>query len=279
MNYLIAKKNKSDTDYFMILSEESDIYVIPEDMNNPREYDSNHTLADDEWFGITDFSNSQYSIPLLLQPNFNSAEFNQITNADYDNIKYLCAYQGSNENRYYCFQKLTPSIIVKRRKFLALGDATLKKNETIIIIKEISDAIYEQRTDTLYFKNLTSIKSFFPDIFELYKEATNEETENFLNQDFILLTNDYDKNSVKTANRKRIVMAMETLNILQPAEKTQIRTYIRDYLPELNFSEDNNAFEIGSEEDLKNLIFGIEQRFYTTPVGNEKRVANSITKL
>ena len=31
-----------------------------------------------------------------------------------------------------------------------------------------------------------------------------------------------------------------------------------------------------SEDELKMVLFGIEQRFYTTPVGDEKRIANSV---
>ena len=31
-----------------------------------------------------------------------------------------------------------------------------------------------------------------------------------------------------------------------------------------------NSFEVGSENELKMLLYGIEQRFYTTPVGGEK---------
>jgi len=37
-----------------------------------------------------------------------------------------------------------------------------------------------------------------------------------------------------------------------------------------------NSFEVGSENELKMLLYGIEQRFYTTPVGGEKRLANSV---
>ena len=37
--------------------------------------------------------------------------------------------------------------------------------------------------------------------------------------------------------------------------------------------------DIGSEENLKQLMYGIEQRYYTTPIGNEKRLANSITTI
>ena len=40
-----------------------------------------------------------------------------------------------------------------------------------------------------------------------------------------------------------------------------------------------NSFEVGSENELKMLLYGIEQRFYTTPVGGEKRLANSVITL
>jgi hypothetical protein len=42
---------------------------------------------------------------------------------------------------------------------------------------------------------------------------------------------------------------------------------------------ENQAFKIATEEDLKALLYGIEQRYFTTPVGNERRLANSIISL
>lgn len=39
------------------------------------------------------------------------------------------------------------------------------------------------------------------------------------------------------------------------------------------------SFEVGSEDELKMLLYGIEQRFYTTVVGGEKRIANSVIPL
>ena len=74
-------------------------------------------------------------------------------------------------------------------------------------------------------------------------------------------------------------MAIDTLAKLENEQKTQIHNYIQDYCPELDFSEKDNTFNIASEEHLKNLIFGIEQRFYTTIVGSERRLANSILRL
>ena len=114
----------------------------------------------------------------------------------------------------------------------------------------------------------------------LYREATKEETESFLANDFISLKDGYSSNKVKTANRKRIALAVKTLSELDEPDRKNIFKYIGDYCPELKVSEnDENAFEIGSENELKMLLYGIEQRFYTTPVGGEKRLANSVITL
>ncbi len=148
-----------------------------------------------------------------------------------------------------------------------------------MIIKQIPDAIYVKDEDVLYFKKLVDVKNIFPETEKLYIEATDEQTNTFLANDFIRLTNDYNILKVKSANRKRISMAIETLNRMNEIQKKQIKEYTADYFPNLNFDIDLGNFEIGDEESLKNLIFGIEQRFYTTIVGAEKRVANSVHTL
>ena len=45
------------------------------------------------------------------------------------------------------------------------------------------------------------------------------------------------------------------------------------------YSEDDMSFKIENENDLKVLIFGIEQRYYTTRIGSERRLANSVLTL
>ena len=153
------------------------------------------------------------------------------------------------------------------------------ENEPIIVINNFADAIYKKDEDNLYFKKLTSVTSIFKGIEELYKEATQEETESFLENDFIKLDDNYSADKVKTANRKRIAMAMETLNRFSTEEKHSIFVYIKDYCEDLNFDENDSNFTITNEDDLKKLLYGIEQRYYTTPLGNERRLANSIITL
>lgn len=275
MNYIIAKKKRTNNTYFLVLSQEDKIYDIPNDLLNIRNYDTNYKLEDDEWFGIENFSETNFCIELLTQ-DFNSAEYHQIRNNQYNYVKFFCTFQDDDD---YCFQKFVYSNIISKKYISLSGEPEIKVDEPILILKAIPDAIYKKSTNTLYFKNLSDIKSIFPVIIELYKEATDEETENFLNSEFISLANGFDKTRVNTANRKRISMAIETLANLEEEHKVQIHNYIRDYCPELEFSEEHNTFSVENEEHLKNLIFGIEQRFYTTIVGNERRLANSIMKL
>ncbi|MEH7127896.1 hypothetical protein V7103_06745, partial [Neobacillus drentensis] len=131
-----------------------------------------------------------------------------------------------------------------------------------------------------YFKNISAITSIFKGIIELYKEATQQETEDFLKSDFLKLEENYDALKVKTANRKRIALAMETLKEFTPRQKSTIYSYIKEYCSEkLSFDEDDSKFKIKNEDELKHLLWGIEQRYYTTPVGKEKRVANSVSKV
>ena len=44
---------------------------------------------------------------------------------------------------------------------------------------------------------------------------------------------------------------------------------------DLQYETKKGIFTIGNEEDMKFLLWGIEQRYYTTPVTKENRVANS----
>lgn len=99
----------------------------------------------------------------------------------------------------------------------------------------------------------------------------------FLNESFISLQEGFSSSDVKTANRKRIALAMDILSKFETREKESVFSYILEYYPESLTAD--GRFSIGSESDLKVLLYGIEQRYYTTPVGQEKRLANSVVKI
>lgn len=272
MNYLVASTKGRKGRIYRVLS--GKIFTLPEDLYNPKKYNSDYKLEDDEWFYIPNFSNEDYCIEFLRR-EFISTDYDQMRNIDIKDLHFLCSYQ---EGIYY-FQKITPSLIVNK-KWFKIGEPVIENQSPIIVINETPDAIYVKSDDTLYFKNISSLTSIFKGIIELYKEATQQETEEFLKSDFIELAEGYDALQVKPANRKSIALAMETIKGFSIREKNTIYSYIKDYCSkELSFDEEKSKFNVKNENDLKLLLWGIEQRYYTTPVGNERRVANSVSKV
>ncbi len=139
------------------------------------------------------------------------------------------------------------------------------------------DAVYDIENDTLYFRNLGRIKPIFKGIDSLYREATQQEVEVFLASDFIELTEEYTALKVKAANRKRIAQVADTLASLNDEQKSQLIDYTNAYCPDIVF--ENGAFNISSEDQLKRVLYGIEERYYTTQIGQEDRLANSVLTL
>ena len=111
----------------------------------------------------------------------------------------------------------------------------------------------------------------------LYREATDQEVKVFLSNSFITLTDGFETDKVKKTNRKLIAQAVDQFSNMKQEDREKIFSYIKEYCP--NLSVEDQQFAISSNKDLKMLLYGIGQRFYTTPVGDEQRVANSTITL
>lgn len=261
------------SEYRKILTSDKDIFNLPTNLTASSEYNPGVLLDDDEWFEHANFSDKIYCLPLLCQSSFSSVNYNAITKADFGKIIFLCGYQ----NQYYFFQRVTPSRQVKQKK-IVFGDlCEYEEDSASITLNNYADAIYNQLTNKLCFRKLRDISTIFDGIDELYREATKDEVRTFLDHNFIELANGFNSNNVKTNNRKRITQALEILDRFSENEKQTVFKYIKDYCLELE--NKNNKFVIRDEEMLKKLLFGIEQRYYTTPVGKERRLANSVIAL
>ncbi|MFA6152675.1 MAG: hypothetical protein WC716_15230 [Chitinophagaceae bacterium] len=265
MNYLLAKV-KRKTNLFRVLSTQQNIFNLPV-LDDCLAYNPATLLDEEQWYTLADFSDSQYCTD-FFKNDFDSVNHIQITNDDASKMSYLCSVQNSN----YFFQVINSSLLI-RRKWFALDELSIEADRPIVTINNDADAIYDKVNDVLYFKKLSTANSIFKGIDQLYREATNVETETFLQSDFLRMMNNFDSNAVKVPNRKRIALVMDTLNGYNDQQRTDIFTYMQGYI-QVPFV--NNAFEIETEEHLKHILYGIEQRFYTTQLGNERRIANSI---
>lgn len=280
MNQLIAKlrdRNRKDSKYRKIISGED--FFTPLAINNGTEYNPSTLLDEDEWFIIRDFSQQDYCLD-ILQTTLNSVDYTMFSMKDFDKLDFICSFQ---KNGAY-FQNISKAQLICKKRLYFGEQCRYIKNSTSIVIHDYPDAFYCVSDDVLFFKKISSISSIFRGVDQLYREATDTETQNFLGSDFICLSDDFTADDVKKANRRRIALTFDTLNSLPEMDKIKLFDYIKDYCPGLwrkddKLPDNSRTFLISSEPDLKLLLFGIEQRYYTTHVGDEKRIANSIIPL
>ncbi len=271
MNYLLSEIKDRNVEFLKVMSTESGVFDMP-DLSDSQAYSPAYKLEDSEWFKLDNFLSLGYENN-LIRSTFDSTVYNQITESQYSKINYLCSKQGN----FFLFLKMSPTQLIYKKWFRISSEPTLEINKPIIILNSFVDAVYDINADSLYFKNIARVKSIFRGIEELYREATRAEVDAFLEQDFISLDETFTCNNVKTANRKRIAMAIDILTQFTRNNKRQIFQYIRSYCEDVPVEGD--AFLVSTDDHLKKILYGIEQRYYTTLIGNEKRLANSVLKL
>ena len=270
----VKLKQREKNKYRKMVSTDEMIYPSVTDIvNSCSQYAPGAVLEDGEWFYIDNARSQTYAVS-LLDHDFESVDFDSLERKEFSKIDFLFVYSDKN----IFFQNISKTRLVAKKSIMCLGENyEYKSNQQEIVINDLPDAIYVSSEDRLYFRRLEAVTSIFKGIDQLYREATNEEVDAFLKSDFISLQNEYGVSSVKTANRKRIALAKKTLEELSPTDQKRIFDYIGEYCPDLK--TDRESFEVGTEDEMKLLLFGIEQRFYTTPVGGEKRLANSVIPL
>ncbi len=281
MDYLVAKTKGKRGSFYKVLSDQTTFETIP-DFANSREYDDEYKLQEDEWFVVEHFSQQTYSID-FIQNDFVATNYSFMPKEKYGKIDFIVSVQ--NEGNDFIFQKITPSYIYEKQKLLSWNhiiaptdQAVLYNYEDVLVIKTDADCYYKRNADKLYFKNLNAITSIFDGINILYREATNQEVEEFLEMDMINVADGFSKDDVKTANRRRIKEATERYQSFSPEQKAKIPSYISKYCPHI-YDEGTKKFNVNDESNLTDLLNVLNQRYYTTEIDDEKRLANSVTKL
>lgn len=273
MDHVLAKvKRLTKKPFFKLVSEYTLYENINIDVATCIPYSPVHNLDEDSWFKVEQFSQQEFCID-LLKSNFDPKDYDDLKKEQFSQISYIFSVQT---NDFY-FQKITTSLFIKK-KIIGFGEvATIEEGNNRLLINDQPDAIYFKQEDTLVFRNLAAISGIFKGIDVLYREATQQETESFLEEDFIDLKNNYDASKVSKPNRKRIALAMDSLAKMSAQDKLDILAYIGDYCDQkLKFDQAQQKFEISTDEELKLLLYGVEQRFYTTQFSHEKRLANSV---
>jgi hypothetical protein len=244
-------------------------------------YDYDYNLDDDTWFKIENFKNQDFCSEFLDNSTLSDSKtFSEIKNQEI-NIEKLKYLVSCTDNALF-FQKITGSLLLKKKHLLTIcrNSAQLYEPQDLLVIKDIPDAVYIIKDDRLIFRNLSSISSIFKGIGDLYREATNTEVQQFLKSDFIDLKEDFLSEKVSIPNRKKIASVQDRLNNMTLDQRQELLNYLAEYKNNiLKFNADGSRVEISTDVQLKHLLYGIDERYYTTVLGKEKRLANSVQRI
>lgn len=227
-------------------------------------------------FKIEHFNQGEYTMP-ILERNFNAAEYRALREDEYiRSLSYIAYY---NDGKYF-FQGISKSSYVKK-KTLFWGDRMVnyKCDNNFILLNPFPNCIYDKDRDTLFFKEIGKANTIFPHIkVNYYQAATNEQVELFLQDDMINVTEGFAAGSVGVQNRKRISAVKEKLRRYQPQQRDVLKRYISGYTRG-RLRYENGQFAISNDDELRLLLYGIQQRLYTEPLSNEDKVAVSTTPI
>ncbi|PME09152.1 hypothetical protein BCV44_04620 [Vibrio cyclitrophicus] len=272
MTHLLAYTGPRLGGLHKILSTDSTVFEVP-NLESTFEYSPSTTLDVGEWFVIENFTDCDYKNDFVSKSiPINTTSLNQLPVDKYAKITYLCSEQG----QYKLFQKFVSSQFINKRWF-EIDEPSLKTDSKIISFSDSPDAVFCSIENKLYFRDIAKAKAIFKGIEALYREATTEEVESFLQKDFIDVAPEYNADSVKVPNRKRIALIMDQISEYTTEDKTALFSYINTYIPTMEAVD--GKLRISSEEDLKHVLFGIDERYYTTDRSRTQRIANSIVEL
>lgn len=225
-------------------------------------------IEDHQFFEIENYRFAPFC-PDFLTRDIVQIELNQITSEEIPNLSYLVLNQGD-----YCFfQTISSSHFLNQTSWFSLRNFEVSSGNSVIIVNSKPEIVVNIATNSLYFKKLPNTNKVFVGIDQLYRAATDDEVRTLLEDPLLQLANGMDSNRVSIPNRKRIAQVIEEFQIMTAQDRGSIIASLQEYT-QLQF--ENGSVIINSDKDLKLFIYGLEERYYTSALRQQKRIANSI---
>lgn len=244
------------------------------DLNVAIQYD-HHNTARDQWFFIENFHQHAAFLPMLGQ-NVDTADVDPLSLRDFGNMDFL-AY--SHSNKFY-LQKVVKGSFVNRQIFSFSGNsAEVKELDNTIYINPTPNCIYDKTEHRLYFMDIAKAYGIFGPIRTDYRTATDADIQTFINAGIVDAAG-LDISKVSLLNRKKLSSVLHEFRALQPDEQDTVKNYVesmtnghlqRDPVTGLFLTPDDNA--------LRAVLYGLQMRFYKTPLSQESQVATSSTRM
>lgn len=239
-------------------------------------FDPEKKLESDEWFYVEpNHEQKSELISPYIETLTNISSVNPIRQEDYQNIRAVCLVENG-ENEKIIITRVFPKFYTMSKTIFKWEDGPkLEKQSYSVDFTGAIDAYWIK--SKLYFKSYSSIKPIFDGLENFYRIATEEEKNDFLQKDFFSCTNSEIK--IGHRNLKKIASVIDSIDWNSATVRQKYINYANQY-PNIGVQiSDDGKMKIESNPDITKILSVLEERIYTTPITEEKREANSVTKL
>lgn len=277
MDILLAKVSRSLKK--VLCQNDIEIFQDFRDFSFPSliEYSPNSTVDEDQWFYITLCPDTGIKNPIEVCVNSNSNDWIQIVQDEYEKIRYLALIDKVEGRTFY--QRVPESLLIKkpRLNLFGLNDQPNITYNPVILLNTVPDAVFEEATRRLYFKDLSKLTKIFLGIDQLFKEATEADVSNFVNSNIFSTITGFEIKKVTAPVRKKISNVQNRFENFTPDQKIEFIANTKKYLAHIPFQE--GKFMIQGNEDVRDLADALDQRFHETPITKEPRRTQSYQAL
>lgn len=176
------------------------------------------------------------------------------------------------------FTKMAARHVSQSKKYVTFGEKPVlsEPGNSLVLTGEV-DAYWNGRL--LFFKKFASIQSLFPGIKKVYKEATEQVTNEFLSSPLFELKEEMSSDFIGLRNRKRISSIIEgkAVDLTDPETYAKYVAYAEEY--NLDLEIEDGKISLINNADISNVINLLGESFYTSEITREKREVRTSKKL
>ena len=231
-------------------------------------------LAEGEWYFVIPTEEQKEEMLGEYATESSGMMLNTIEPEHYKEIR--VAYMISGEEKF--FIKMTSRRVIRAQQYVVFGETPqlIDQGNAISLSGEV-DAYWNGTK--LFFKKFSLIQSLFPGIKKMYKELTEQETNEFLSSTLFELKEEMSSDFVALSNRKKIASIIDgkVIDLKDTETCEKYLEYAKQYNLDLEIADGKIALIDNS--DIGKVISLLGESFYTTEITGERREIRSSRKL
>ncbi len=236
-----------------------------------------YQLNEDEIWKIDNFNIPSEITYALENPDaidlYSPADDTGIT-ADGYYIKSIFMGEVVNDKNFIKFQRFEKSQILKRKKraIIYKNNMFIKNEDFCLNILDALDAIYYD--NTFKFINYTNANKVLP-LGEYYREATQEEVDNFKTLEMFTLSNEtsFDKYASAHNVRGQIAKILDS-EVLSQHSAHQLKEIATSYNININIQDDKIVIPT-EKKDIKYFLTFLSEKIYKGPLSGKTLISSS----